>query len=63
MSWQVCPLCQGSGSQGTYQVRCEVCDGHKIIDEQTGQPPSITQRLQNDKSGRPYPLPQNLTGE
>ena len=22
----------------------EVCNGHKIIDEKTGQPPSITER-------------------
>lgn len=50
MSWQVCPLCGGSGVTRAYQHRCEVCDGHRIIDEQTGQPPNITRMNKpNDK--------------
>lgn len=57
MSWQLCPMCLGGGSIGYQGLKCHVCDGHKILDEATGQPPSVTQLLQNDKTGRPHKEP------
>ena len=43
MSYQKCPICQGSGlvNEPYSQESCSVCHGAKIIDEQTGQPPSL----------------------
>lgn len=46
MSWQKCPLCNGSGidpSTGTFTgiPVCPVCDGHRIISEVNGLPPGI----------------------
>lgn len=44
MSWQKCPLCNGSGlglNEGLYTAIpiCSVCQGQKIISEVTGLPP------------------------
>ena len=58
MSWQVCPLCQGSGMEGAYGIRCSICDGMKIINEANGNPPERKGAI-----GDPWVRPQNLTGE
>lgn len=45
MSWQKCPICNGSGkiyntlSSSSYDT-CSTCNGKKIISELTGLPPS-----------------------
>jgi len=41
MSFQKCPVCSGSGYvfDGLIAVRCKVCNGTGIINEETGQPP------------------------
>ena len=44
MSWQKCPLCNGSGIDPTVLLCnripiCAVCKGQKIISELTGLPP------------------------
>ena len=45
MSWQKCPICNGAGVEhpigiNAIAVRCSVCKGTKLINEQTGIPPS-----------------------
>ena len=45
MSFQKCPVCEGTGQVQRFGVNpvCHVCSGHGIIDEVTGQPPvSVT---------------------
>ena len=45
MSFQKCPVCEGTGQVQRFGVNpvCHVCNGHGIIDEVTGQPPvSVT---------------------
>lgn len=42
MPWQKCPICNGSGTLGAgfpSGGTCDVCLGHKIIDELSGRPP------------------------
>lgn len=44
MSWQLCPLCDGSGIDRSVVLSsaipvCGVCQGKKIISELTGLPP------------------------
>ena len=43
MSWQKCPVCDGVGTHqpvaGLQAMRCDVCDGRKIINEH-GHPPA-----------------------
>lgn len=44
MSWQLCPLCGGSGIDRSVVLSsaipvCGVCQGKKIISELTGLPP------------------------
>jgi len=39
MSYQICPLCGGSGMTGAYGHPCEVCNGKRIINEINGKPP------------------------
>lgn len=42
MSYQKCPLCNGTGSELTFggHVACSVCKGAKIIHTITGTPPT-----------------------
>ena len=47
MSWQVCPICGGSGMIGAYGIMCNICRGQKIISEQTGKPPK-NEELNNE---------------
>lgn len=53
MSWQVCPICKGTGLVYGYgyssSATCHICNGHRIISEQTGKPP--IEIVQNDKQG------------
>lgn len=44
--WQVCPKCEGSGIAMNFNNEvpmttdtCDVCEGKKIISQQTGKPP------------------------
>lgn len=45
MSWQKCPVCNGTGKNkgalegGIYNSNCPTCNGHRIISELTGKPP------------------------
>lgn len=44
MTWQKCPICNGSGfsvniALSTSLPLCEVCKGRKIISTETGRPP------------------------
>lgn len=48
MSWETCPLCKGTGtvigiprpwSNDASPQQCEVCNGKKIINSETGKPP------------------------
>ncbi len=39
MSWQKCPICEGTGMV-TFYNRCSVCNGKKIISEVDGLPPA-----------------------
>jgi len=47
MTYQVCPLCGGTGVEhvtgisNTTGTICTVCNGKKIIDELTGLPPGL----------------------
>lgn len=55
MSWQVCPLCKGTGIcplPGTYSSMppCPTCKGQRIINEITGRPPLSTQESTQDVS-------------
>lgn len=51
--WQQCPQCKGSGrnynglSSDSRTVVCDVCNGHKIINELTGLPPQTTRPVQD----------------
>lgn len=45
MSYQVCPLCVGSGVHPSEQGPCVVCSGMHVIHTQTGLPPATTQPL------------------
>lgn len=46
MSFQKCPICDGSGveplsgTSANTQARCLVCDGRRIINRKTGLPPA-----------------------
>ena len=45
MSWQKCPVCNGNGTiviPGTLKGSnpCPTCNGHRIISELTGKPPT-----------------------
>jgi predicted patatin/cPLA2 family phospholipase len=46
MSFQKCPICNGtgieplSGTSANTQTRCLVCDGRRIINKKTGIPPN-----------------------
>jgi len=42
MSWQLCPVCKGSGVY-CFGHLCDVCMGKKIISEITGLPPDSEQ--------------------
>ena len=42
MGFQKCPVCDGAGHVGIgfpYGQTCSVCQGQKIINDQTGTPP------------------------
>ena len=45
MSWQKCPVCNGTGKNyngspiASSAPLCPTCNGHRIISELTGQPP------------------------
>lgn len=47
MSWQRCPLCQGTGynpnaaTSAASHNQCPTCQGHRIIHEGTGLPPRV----------------------
>lgn len=60
MSWQKCPICNGSGNAGMgwgYREQlesCKTCLGHGIINEKTGKPPgeakkSLEQRMAKEE--------------
>lgn len=42
MSYQKCPICDGSGTTGDNHVVCTTCEGRKIIHETFGTPPGHT---------------------
>ena len=64
MSFQKCPLCNGTGlspfpnmySSNTSSP-CPTCEGHRIIDDKTGKPPTqpstqtTTQDVSNIQTG------------
>lgn len=40
MSWQKCPICEGTGYMGSFLKRkCVTCQGKLIINAETGHPP------------------------
>jgi len=43
--FQRCPICNGCGRNMWTEKLCSVCNGAKIIDEKTGQPPPTTNQL------------------
>lgn len=51
MSFQKCPVCEGSGQVQRFGLSpvCHVCSGHGIIDEVTGQPPVSTVTVSNSE--------------
>lgn len=51
MSFQKCPVCDGSGVtyyplSSTSSAVCETCNGSRIISEVTGLPPSTSNQVQ-----------------
>jgi len=54
MSWQKCPICNGTGLQESIGSRdkfhplepCRICNGTAIIDEMTGLPPARMNNLE-----------------
>ena len=40
MSWQKCPICNGTGIEPlTGYIQCKTCKGERIISSVTGKPP------------------------
>lgn len=56
MTWQRCPICEGTGQVWPFvgmPVGCDVCHGQKIIDSVTGKPPKCVHR------STPLPTPED----
>jgi DnaJ-class molecular chaperone len=55
MSWQKCPVCNGSGSNynNLYQTSglCSTCNGHGIISALTGAPPAFQKYITSTGTG------------
>lgn len=54
MSYQKCPICNGTGQDLTVSItnglyKCPTCKGHRIINEQTGLPPTVPDKDTSDK--------------
>lgn len=47
--WQTCPICKGSGCMGYHGIKCDTCNGTKIISELTGKPPVETSGYMTEK--------------
>jgi hypothetical protein len=39
MSWQKCPICEGTGVYNSISSKCPTCEGKRIISELNGLPP------------------------
>lgn len=41
MSWQKCPICEGTGTLSFLNYICPTCNGKRIISSVNGLPPTI----------------------
>ena len=47
--WQKCPICLGTGIDNSIiifnkEIKCSTCDGKKVINTITGNPPNISEK-------------------
>lgn len=68
MSYQKCPICNGTGKINTYGLStltmeiCDTCNGTKIIDDITGLPPSRN-FVKSSTNTTDFKMTNNASGE